>query len=123
MTFTTTGAALGMGRPIPPEWAFDIEDVLDAAEAWQAGRLTLSVAATIGTIAYRDQPSPRYTRYLAITHTALDDRRRPALMAMLDRMVRANHTVTRQGILTADEMHLHDEAIRWLRQNPRTEAA
>lgn len=123
MTFTTAGAALGMGRPIPPEWAFDIEDVLDAAEAWQAGRLTLSVAANIGTVAYRDQPSPRYTRYLAIIHTALDDPRRPALMAMLERIVRANHTVTKQGMFTREEQHQHDQVIRWLQDHPRTEAA
>lgn len=131
MTFTTAGAALGQGRNLPEQYApyaDDLEDVLDAAEAWQAGRLPLSTAANLGTVPYRDRdgrphPSPRFTRYLAMVHAAPDDPRRAALLAMIDRMIRANHIVTPFGIVSQDELHQHDQAVDRLNWAPRTEQA
>src|SRR5690349_25004185 len=84
MTFTTPGAVLA--RELPPDYAADIADVLDAAQMWADGRMSLTDAARFGTIEYHDQPSPRYSRYVAMVKTPLDHPQRPALVALVNRL-------------------------------------
>lgn len=98
-----------------------IEDVLDAALAVKNKTLGLSEFMRMGVVEYQDRsmdrpiPSPRYTRWLA---TGLGDRSDPrwqALQRILDWTVRKQHTVTAFGVMTVDDLHLHDAAIRHLR--------
>lgn len=107
-----------------PDIAADCEDILDAAAAWMAGDLPLTELMRLGTIEdHHGRPSPRYSRWVAMCTAERSDPRRRALLAALDRVVAAQVIVTRQGVLTNDEMHQHDEAVRFVRDRAPWEKA
>jgi len=108
----TVAMLQGQGkRQFTAEERDSVQDVLDAAAAWDAGAFPLTNAANLGTITYQGIPSPRYTRFVAIVTTPAGDPRRAALLRMIDRIVAANRIVTRFGVMDRDEFHQHDAAI------------
>jgi hypothetical protein len=101
--------------PDPRHILADCEDILDAAAAWLSGTLPLTELMRLGTIEdHHGRPSPRYSRWVAMATAERSDPRRRALLAALDRVVAAQVIVTRQGVLTPDEMHQHDAAVRFV---------
>lgn len=97
------------------EYAPDIEDVLDAAAEWQAGRLDLNTLLHLGTIPYQGRPSPRYSRFVAVATTSPSDPRRAALLAAIERVASTQGTFTHQGFFQAFELHQHDRAAEVVR--------
>lgn len=75
---------------LTPVDRLDVNDVLDAALEWQAGRLPLEVFVKIGGCysPVGTDPSPGYTRYLAMTATVPSDPRRVALRQAVDAILR-----------------------------------
>jgi hypothetical protein len=107
-----------------PDIAADCADILDAAAEWMAGTLPLDALMRLGTIEdHHGRPSPRYSRWVAMCTAERSDPRRRALLAALDRVVAAQVIVTRQGVLTPDEMHQHDAAVRFVRDRAPWEKA
>lgn len=80
-------------KALDPWEADSIQDVLDAAVEWQEGRLPLEVMKEIGAISYDTkfgrgpEPSPGYTRFLAVMMTTNEDPRRAALLAATDAII------------------------------------
>jgi hypothetical protein len=98
-----------------PDIAADCEDILDASLAWMNGELPLTELMRLGTIEdHHGRPTPRYSRWVAMCTAERSDPRRRALLAALDRVVAAQVVITRQGVLTNDEMHQHDAAVRFV---------
>ena len=108
-----------IARAFPPisgltaDDALAVEDVLDAAASWQRGEIPFPVAASIGALVdWRGQPSPSYSRYVALHLAGLDDPRRAALRALLDVLVRAEgYVVTRQGVFSSWEIRQSDAEV------------
>lgn len=130
MTATLAAMHPESGRRQLEPWEQDtLADCLDAAAAWQAGELDLNTAAHVGAIEYqgpdddRPHPSPRYSRFLAITTTPRDDPRWAALDALIRTIVRKQMIVTTQGVYESSELHQHDRARQWIAQHDRSEAA
>lgn len=91
---TDTRAGAMSERVLTPDERADVEDVLEAAAEWHAGRLPLPAAAAVGT--YGD--SPAHARFLATTTTPREDARWHDLQAMLTALVKAQgYELTRQG--------------------------
>lgn len=83
----------GRGKPLPFDQQMEVEDVLDAAAEWQAGRLPTTEAAKIGGIS-----TPGYTRFKAITTTPVTDPRWSALHALVSHLDDlSGGKMTRQG--------------------------
>lgn len=80
-----------------------VEDVLDAAQAWQGGTLPLGAALGTGWLeAWNDRGelavSPGYSRFTASVVTTHDDPRYPALIALIDAAIdRQGYVRTRHG--------------------------
>ncbi len=111
-------------RPLTPEEQDDVNDILDAAEAWAAGALPWYEAAKLGTIAYRGHSSNRYARFIAVWQCDKADRRRAHLLALIDEINRrSGYHITEQGMFTSHDDHQHDGAIRWMRANPTRDVA
>jgi hypothetical protein len=75
-----------------------VDEVLDAAVEWEAGRLPTAQAAIVGTIERNGQPSAPYSRFIAIATTPKEDKRWQSLYNLvthLDQLQGAVHT--RQG--------------------------
>ncbi len=86
-------------RPLTCDEAAVVEDVLDAASEWQAGRLPLGELMRIGSLTHGTRPSPGYSRFTALYTTSKSDTRRAALMAAIEEMVRREGWVsTGQGL-------------------------
>ena len=83
-----------------------VEDVLDAAQDWEDGKLPLEAFASVGDITnYRDQPSPGYTRFVARFTTPESDPRRAALIRAQDALIRLEGwIVTNHGVFSADDL-------------------
>lgn len=96
-------------RDWTPEERQAMEDVLDAAAEWRAGRLPLKEAARFGEIADRSGVTctAARTQYRAMLATPLEDPRRPALRALLDTLVARQPGVvlTSKGVFDRDEIY------------------
>lgn len=109
------------GRDLEAWERESIEDVLDGALAVRNKTLSLTEFMRMGIVEYQDRgmdrpmPSPRYTRWLATGLGSRTDPRWQALQKILDWTVRKQHIVTEFGVMSVDDMHLHDAAIRFLR--------
>lgn len=118
------------GRRALDDWERDtIGDTLDAAQAWADGELDLNTAAHCGVLEYQGpndpapHPSPRYSRFIAITTTPRTDPRWPALDRLVRTIVARQMIVTIQGVYESHELHIHDHAREWLRTHKAQEAA
>ena len=100
-----------------------IEDVLDAAAAWQRGEMPWHVAAAVGTLRdWRGEPLPSYSRHVAYRVTPRADARWQALDALIDVIIRAQgFMVTAHGLFTASEIRVHDAG--WQHANLERRAA
>lgn len=100
-----------------------IEDVLDAAAAFAAGDLPFFEAAGIGTILnWRGEPSPPYSRYVALRITPRTDPRREALAALIDTLIaKEGWRVTRQGVYSMTEIRANEAG--WEHANLERRAA
>ena len=87
-----------------------VEDVLDAAAAWQAGELPWTEAANIGgMLDWRGVVSQAYTRHVAYRVTPRTDPRHAALDALMAVIIRAQgYRVTRQGTFEPSEIRAND---------------
>jgi hypothetical protein len=100
----------GGRRPLDAAEAWAVEEVLDAAMHWQAGALPWDEAAKITPLPCLDRhgraiESATYARFLAMTSADADDPRRPALVALVDHLVRAQGaTITRFGIISQEDL-------------------
>jgi hypothetical protein len=103
-------------RALEPWEQESIADVLDAAAAWAAGQLDLNTAAHTGVIEYRGHPSPRYSRFIAITTTPRTDPRWQALDRLVTKITNAAAVPTHQGLFDVTDLHQHDRARDYLRQ-------
>lgn len=105
-----------------------LNDILDASLAWQNGEIDGNTLLRMGMIEYQGpndrQPhvSPPYTRYLAMGYgmrfrnpDGTHDPRYLALRDFLDKLVAFKYVVTPQGVLSREEEHQHDHAIRLMR--------
>ena len=69
-------------RALTPDEAADVNDCLDAAAEWAAGRLPWQAAANVGTILCEGRPSSGYSRFIAFLLTPKSDPRRRCLDAL-----------------------------------------
>lgn len=93
----------------------EVDDVLDAAVEWQAGRLPLIEAARVGQIVSpgTDAPSAFYSRLVARFLSLGGDSRGPTMQALLEALVRFQGAqVTNFGIFDADELAASGVVIR-----------
>jgi len=120
-TFTRMQPAEGR-RALEPWEADSLEDVLDAAAAWDAGQLDLNTAAKTGVIEYEGRPSPRYSRFIALTITPRDDPRWHALDRLICTIVGKQMIVTTQGVYDSADLHIHDQARAWIANHERAAA-
>ena len=104
-------------RERPPELHDEIEDILDAAGEWAAGRLPLTELMRLGTIENNGHPSPGYSRFSAIAMTPASDPRRDYLRKAIRLVVGAQTVITHQGIFSRDELHQHDHAVAFVKAN------
>ncbi len=79
-------------RALNPDEAADVNDVLDAAQDWDAGKLPWQAAANVGTILCNGRPSSGYSRFIAFLLTPKTDPRRRCLDAL------GTHLDTQQGL-------------------------
>ncbi len=103
-------------RSLTRDEAASVEDILDAATEWQAGRLPLGELARIGSLAYGTRPSPGYSRFVAVYTTSRRDPRRAALQAAIEEMVRREGWVsTGQGLDQQGQVHVSHVEPPWAR--------
>lgn len=125
MTFVTPGAILAPKNDITPDHQACVDDVLDAAADWYDGRMPWNVAASVGEIERRTMTgtwhrSPGYTRAVALRHTSTDDPRWRALSDLCTEIVRkTGFVITAFGVFDTDELHQHDDAVRFVRLHDR----
>lgn len=101
----------------------EVDDILDAAAEWQAGRMDWRAVAGLGRLEINGAPSESYSRFVAVAMTPPGDPRRAALLAFLDVLVRAEgYIATRQGTFTRHETRMHDQAVAWVRAHERETA-
>jgi hypothetical protein len=110
-------------RPLEPWESDTVQAVLDAAQEWADGHITLNDAAHCGILDYDGHPSPRYSRLVAITTTPRTDPRWPSLYELVCTITDAQYVVTKAGLFTRDELHQHDRARDWLRQHDERRTA
>lgn len=112
-------------RELSPEELDSIQDCLDAAVEWDAGRLPLNAAAQVGTIlTHQGHPSRAYSRHVAsLWAWRAKDSRWPALNRMVNVLAGAVYVKTRAGLFSSAELHEHDRAVQYLRDHPTKEAA
>lgn len=123
---TFTAFMPGQGRrELSPEELDSIQDCLDAAVEWDAGRMPLNTAAHVGTVLTHDgHPSRSYSRHVAsLWAWRAKDPRWKALDRMVNVLSTAMYVPTNQGLFTSADMHQHDRAIQYLRDHPTKEAA
>ena len=88
-----------------------IEDVLDAASEWQAGRLPWEAAAQVGTLLRGSRPSAGYSRFVAAHVTPRSDPRRAALEALQDHLDRMRGLIVgERGTISRTELNDITEA-------------
>lgn len=110
-------------RVLTPEDRAVIEDILDMAAEWAAGRMRWQAVASAGTLDWNGAPSVAYARFVALRvtpRTIYDedgniiggDHRWANLQALIDVLVRAEgFTVTRQGVYSSWELREHADAV------------
>ena len=100
-----------------------IEDVLDAAAAWQAGDMPWTQAASIGALLdWRGEQSQSYSRYVALRVTPRTDPRWDALLALVNVIVQAmGYVATTQGLFTRAE--IRENEAGWQYANLERRAA
>ncbi len=95
-----------------PSYAEEVAKILDAALAWQAGRLPLADLLALGAIPYRGKPNPKYSRNCALRSVPRGDPARVALQAAIEAArVTEPVAMTRFGAMTEAELHQHDPAV------------
>jgi len=106
-------------RPLSAEERVVVDDVLDAAAEWRAGRLPLEAFAAIGRLPHWDSRGRRvegagYARFVALLMAEPSDQRRAALIAAIDALVRADThaVVTRQGVFDRGELARSEVVVR-----------
>jgi hypothetical protein len=106
MTWTHAGdAAMETSRTLSPEDSAIVDDLLDAADAWDRGALPWYEAAKVGEMTYRGVVMPGYTRYIALTRTPDTDPRKAALWRLILRLnAAAGLKEDRHGCLVSDAM-------------------
>lgn len=93
-------------RALTPEESAEINDVLDAAAEWAAGRLPWQTAAQVGTILSDGRPSAGYSRFLARFTCSPSDPRRRHLIALQDYLDAAQGLqITDKGTLTQRDLN------------------
>lgn len=95
-------------RDWSPDERTSIQDVLDAARDWRAGRLPLALAGAAGEIATRDgilSPAGR-SQCRAVLAASPSDSRRADLLAMLTALVsrQPNVALTNRGLFSTDDL-------------------
>lgn len=97
-------------RTLTPEEQEAVEEVLDAAD------YGLADAATTGALCWAGQPSPAYTRFVALAVTPTSDPRRAALETLRDKLISQSGFIrTEQGIFSAEDLGTYDVALHWRR--------
>ncbi len=103
-------------RELSPDEVADVEDILDAAAEWQAGRLPLGELMRIGSLTHGTRPSPGYSRFTALYTTSKSDTRRAALMAAIEELIRRDGWVsTGQGLDQQGQVHVSHAEPPWAR--------
>ncbi|MDQ3222113.1 MAG: hypothetical protein M3Q75_01350 [Gemmatimonadota bacterium] len=112
-------------RDLSPEELDSMNDILDAAAEWAAGRLPLNAAAQVGTIlTHQGHPSRAYSRHVAsLWAWRAKDSRWKSLNRMVNVLAAAVYVKTSQGLFTSEQLHEHDRAVQYLRDHPSKEAA
>ncbi|MGI8406035.1 MAG: hypothetical protein ACR2OE_14955 [Thermomicrobiales bacterium] len=106
----------GGKRALTPEETADVNDALDAAADWAAGRLPWELAANVGTVENNGRPSPSFTRFIATVLVSPLDPRRPHLKALIGHLlVMQGLTVTDGGIYTQRDLNELHEAEDYMR--------
>jgi hypothetical protein len=96
-----------------PDIAADVADILDAALAWSRDELPLNALMQIGTIEdHRGNPSPRYSRWVAMCTAKTGDIRKLALLDALQIVVAAQGIITQCGFITQDDLMESDANVR-----------
>lgn len=92
-------------RDLTAEERLAVEDILNAAVAWEAGALPLHAFAEIGPLAYAGRYSAGYGRFVSVRTASPDDPRRTALLAAIDALVRLEPVVvTDHGVFEKAEL-------------------
>lgn len=99
-------------RVLTPEDRAVIEDILDMAAEWAAGRMRWQAVASAGTLDWNGAPSVAYARFVALRVTPPSDPRRESLLALIDVLVRAEgFTISSQGVYSSWELREHADAV------------
>ena len=113
--FTNAFRALKHGDELTPEESLEVDDVLDAAVEFCAGRMGISAFAAIGTLHWpgNDAPSPAHTRYVAMAFTPNTDPRKDDLRRAIDKLlVHQGYHLTKHGLFTSEELASADTTIK-----------
>ena len=104
-------------RIATPDEREAMEDVLDAAVEWEAGRLPFDDAIRIGTLPNaRGNPSPEWSRALAFRMVAGSDPRKASLYRLSENGSRMRGKVlTAFGIFDRYELQRSDDQIRFMK--------
>lgn len=100
----------GGQRPLNADEALAVEDALDAAAEWAAGRLPWQEAARQGAMGYRHWQgrmieSTGYGRFVALLVTPHDDPRWQPLARLCDLLSRQQgYVMTTQGTFSREEL-------------------
>lgn len=84
----------------------EVDDILDAAVAWERG-MPLDQFARLGSLPHpgTQRPSTSYSRFVALVTTSLSDPRRVSLMRAIDAVLAFQGVVmTTSGIYDRDEI-------------------
>jgi hypothetical protein len=100
-------------RALTPDEQLDVNDVLDAAQDWQAGKLPWEAAANVGTILCEGRPSSGYSRFIALLLTPKTDPRRRGLEAL------GRHLDTQQGLRVTPRGTFSQRDINELHESER----
>lgn len=107
------------GRILTEDERLAIEDALDAAVDWEAGRLPFEEAIKIGTVPNaRGNPSPEWTRALAFRNVPASDPRKESLYKLSETGSRmAGKIETSHGWFTRQELNENEFNIRRLKKS------
>ena len=105
-------------RPLTDDDRATIQDILDAASEWNAGRLPFYAFMRAGTLLGYDRNNRRYesagyARAVALVTTAPSDPRRACLLRAIEELCRLQDVVrTRHGTFTRESLHEHGVTVR-----------
>lgn len=118
----TTSLPVGVVIDDPEHVSTNVDLVLDVAHLWKTSLGTKDEiawydAAKVGGITWREQPSPAFTRFVALWLTPASDPRRASLLALCDELdSKQGMRRTAQGTFRPAELRESDDTIRLLQQ-------